>query len=679
MVVEHQFQGSFSVTKRVLIYKLIILEQIRNTLEKELRTFTEKVNEAVQDFLNMTDARATQDCAELITTLNLKCNIIQQLATFFQELKLGIEPPCGLKVPAVTETLCPRVLSLPMSYCTSGSREIRVSDVLRFGPMLQNALMATSITNAVQTFGAMLSLHHIQMALATQSEMVLRSASSSCALNIEVCDSLSGDKRENIPVASERGSVYPLQGPRHHPGLKNVFEDPQEFPIQKVHSVVQHISPQFTEWGQGNCLRVQHQKQTASQLIRFIRNSGDNEGLVQVTFFKGKPSATPRQHEVTDKKAADKESKVPVSLEKRQFSSLVPVFKPKGNVSAGCLIYSCVVATKRELWDVADIFTEGASDVSEKPLGQEPESPVDSCGESYFEVLGVSRQGPSSAGQSRLSAAVKPDVGSGPPIAGPAPVSRVDAAVRIPEFKIRKFEEMEVTVSHVVSPSDFLIQHASSELQRLSQMMDSLKSRSSLAQMNCVPDIGACVAAWFSEHKLWCRAQVLRICGMQADTSQTVSDGEGTGADGRHIELEVRRIDFGDTARLPLYRLRELDAQTAGVPQQALQVALANVSPVNGQDWTPDAVDWFKDKVKGRTLYARLYPQGKDVRIELFMEKGKIGAMRRGSSLSLRLAQNGHAHHDNLKRWKGSVLQKTRGKASQWEKHLISCYSQNRK
>ncbi|XP_061089977.1 uncharacterized protein LOC133123522 [Conger conger] len=662
MVVERQFQSSFSVTKRVIIYKLLILEQIRNTLEKELRTFTGKANEAVQDFLNMTDAKATRDCTELITNLNFKCNIMNQLATFFQELKAGIEPPCGLKITAVTGTLFPCVPSTPVSHCTSGSREIRVSDMLHFGPMLQNALMATSITNAVQTFGAMLSLRHIQLALGSQPEVVLCSTSSSCEVNIQVCDSLSGDERESVPVAIDCERVYPLEAPRRHPGLKKGFEDARAALAEKVKTVVQHISPQFPDWGQGNCLRVQHQKQTSSQLIHFIRRSRDTDCLVQVAFFKGKPSAKSRP--VTNEQAADKESKVTVSLEKQQFSSLVPVFKLKRNSSAGSLIYSCVVATKCELWDVADIFTEEACCVSERPLGQDRESPVDCSGDSYFEVLGLSRQGASSATHDVISVT-------------PAPASRVDPAARIPEFKIRKFEEMEVTVSHLISPGEFYVQHVSSELQQLSRMMDGLKSHSSLAQLNCVPDMGTCVAGWFPEHQLWCRAQVLRICGMQAEASQTVGEGEGTGGDSRHIELEVRRMDFGDTARVPLYHLRELDALSAAVPRQALQVALANVSPVNGQDWTPDAVSWFKDKVNGRTLYARLYSQGKDFRIELFMEKGKIGAMRRGSSLSLRLAQNGHAHHANLKRMKGSLLDRTRGKVSQWERHLISCYSQN--
>ncbi|KAJ8255452.1 hypothetical protein GJAV_G00205030 [Gymnothorax javanicus] len=436
--------------------------------------------------------------------------------------------------------------------------------------------------------------------------------------------------------------------------------------------MVQQMTLQFPDWEQGNFVGVQHQKLTASQLIHFIRSSSDTESLVKVTFFKGKSFMSPQHQGATGEKVAEEESKLPVSIRKQQFPSLVPVFKRKPNRPDGSPIYSCIVASKCELWDVADIFTEDACFLLERPLEQE-EPPVNCCSKSYFEVLGVSQQGPSSTCLSQLSS----NMNHNAPSMMQVQKNRNSTAFRIPEFRIRKFEEMEVIVSHLVSPSDFSIQHVSSELQKLSHLMGSLKSHSSLAQMNCVPDIGSCVAGWYPEHQLWCRAQVLRICGMQAETSQTVEEGESTGVYGGHIELELRRIDFGDTARLPLYHLRELDEQMAAVPQQALQVALANVSPSSGTEWTPDAVSWFKGKVMGRVLYARLYPQRKNVRIELFLEKGKIGAMRRGSPLSLQLAQNGHAHHDDLKRSKGSVPQKAGGKASQWERRLMSCCSQN--
>lgn len=49
---------------------------------------------------------------------------------------------------------------------------------------------------------------------------------------------------------------------------------------------------------------------------------------------------------------------------------------------------------------------------------------------------------------------------------------------------------------------------------------------------------------------------------------------------------------------------------------------------MNGCEWSEEAVVWFRAMVHNRTLYARLYPQGPKVTVELFLEKGKLGAMR---------------------------------------------------
>lgn len=106
------------------------------------------------------------------------------------------------------------------------------------------------------------------------------------------------------------------------------------------------------------------------------------------------------------------------------------------------------------------------------------------------------------------------------------------------------------------------------------------------------------------------------------------------------------------------------------------------VTPVDGSSWSEEAVGWFRDMVENRTLYARLFPQGRDVMVELFLEKGKMGAMRRSASLSLRLAQNGHANHDKLKkrgvRTSGAQVQ-IKKQDSAWEKYVLSCYTQTKR
>ncbi|XP_058653142.1 uncharacterized protein LOC131552933 [Onychostoma macrolepis] len=95
------------------------------------------------------------------------------------------------------------------------------------------------------------------------------------------------------------------------------------------------------------------------------------------------------------------------------------------------------------------------------------------------------------------------------------------------------------------------------------------------------------------------------------------------------IKVEVRRIDYGDVVCVSLWDVKELCGEAASKPVQALQVSLVNVRPVNGETWCFEAISWFKSKVQNKTLYARLYPE-EVVLVELFMEKGKIGAMRQG-------------------------------------------------
>ena len=52
------------------------------------------------------------------------------------------------------------------------------------------------------------------------------------------------------------------------------------------------------------------------------------------------------------------------------------------------------------------------------------------------------------------------------------------------------------------------------------------------------------------------------------------------------------------------------------------------VTPVDGMEWSEEAVDWFRVMVDNRMLYARLYPLGTSMMAEFFLEKGKLGTMR---------------------------------------------------
>ncbi|KAM6923473.1 uncharacterized protein FYW49_005927 [Xenentodon cancila] len=308
-----------------------------------------------------------------------------------------------------------------------------------------------------------------------------------------------------------------------------------------------------------------------------------------------------------------------------------PVFRVKSGSSSRTLTYGFVIATETELWDVGDTCVEVLEKDSVHSFFQHKEchntiaQVENSCVNIDWKTQDLQ---PKELEQENNSAVAET----------PTPVS-----VKIPEFRFRRFEEIEVVVSHIVSPDNLYIQHADSPEKLQALFTDNCQASRSYAEQNCVPDIGAQVIGWLPLKNEWCRAQVLKICGVSRDYD--VMDGAGIESS---ITVEVKRLDYGDTSRLSLRNIKELTPELAVLPLQALRVSLANVMPVNGRHWSEEAVGWVKAMVHNRTLHARVYPQGPTVTAELFLERGKLGAMRRGASLSLRLAQNGHARHNQL-------------------------------
>ncbi|XP_026796329.3 tudor domain-containing protein 5 [Pangasianodon hypophthalmus] len=503
---------------------------------------------------------------------------------------------------------------------------IFVPHLLKFGPLLQNIIVASSITKAVQIIGAKLPLQ--QLPLLPESEKL-----SPGKISSEHSTEMSKQESKVCEVENDKYCIP-----------QDIIATETRRKAEEI--LTQNVTTYTSEQQLGNYLKVQHQKQTSFQLIHFLRTSRNME---QSSFAGSEERAFVLMQQLKSKTETnmDQEFIQLHSTHKKQFISemnnSVPIFNVKKR-SAGSVTYSCMIATITELWDVGDISTEVKNSLQDS-IADEMASK-----------------------QMKHQCALEGGINRS--------MDGQEAALRIPEFQIKKFEEMPVVVTHVVSPGNFYIQHKDNNLQKLSDIMAKKNSRS-YAEINCIPDIGAYVMGWSAEQELWCRAQVTKICGMKSENHHLCSRFEGI----RNIEVEIRRIDYGDSTCLSLGNIKELCGEIAKIPAQALQVSLADVKPVNGESWSTEAVRWFKDKVNKRTLYARLYPEGSRVIVELFMEKGKIGAMRRSSCLSLRLAQNGHARPDRMSSMhlKRSYAHVQSRKHSEWEKYLISCYTQNRK
>ncbi|XP_030595918.1 uncharacterized protein LOC115787375 [Archocentrus centrarchus] len=654
-----------------LTYQLFLLENARNTLEQDLRNFTIKAYKEVQGFLNSSCPSSL--FSELIKDLDVKCQTVAKFSALLKDLTVEL-PVCVQ--PKVKNGVSTNQVQLP------GIQGIRMADVLKFGPMLKNALMARSVVKAVQVLGATLSLQQLKNCLTAKPAAVSQCDMISSSLNSTVLTSSAScySKPEEEQVVFEEKSqadaaIFP---PVTSKSCNRSAERPQILvpPLKAGFPEIGNPKPMSStpllHWGCVDDVKVQHQKQTSSQLLHFLRAKAKNMGSLEVTVTQWTKSAysSNLQQPVLPSVIAhsDQTSHVVTDLEEvfapktlcEKFEAQAPVFRVKRAESSGALIYSCVIATQTELWDIGEIFTEVVQKGSKPgPLEGEDCQNVTTQGENCNVNIHWKSRTLKCADPEHFNSS---DGAKMPTING----------FKIPEFQIRRFEETEVVVSHTESPGNFYIQHADSH-EKLQALVTDWKGSSSYAEQNTIPDIGTQVMGWFTKQERWCRGQVMKICGVSRDGAETETS----------IKVEVKRLDYGDTACLSLSNIKELTPEIAVLPLQAVQVSLANVTPVNGRDWSEEAVGWFKAMVHNRTLYARLYPQEAKVTVELFLEKGKLGAMRRGASLSLRLTQNGHAIHSkqkntsNIKR--NTVQLIAQKKASDWEKYLISCYTQSKK
>lgn len=67
-------------------------------------------------------------------------------------------------------------------------------------------------------------------------------------------------------------------------------------------------------------------------------------------------------------------------------------------------------------------------------------------------------------------------------------------------------------------------------------------------------------------------AMAVLLCCIDESNISDCSEGETS------IQVEVKRLDYGDTACLSLCGIKELTPEMASLPLQAVQVSLANVS-----------------------------------------------------------------------------------------------------
>ncbi|XP_078259334.1 RING finger protein 17 [Rhinoraja longicauda] len=145
----------------------------------------------------------------------------------------------------------------------------------------------------------------------------------------------------------------------------------------------------------------------------------------------------------------------------------------------------------------------------------------------------------------------------------------------IPPF----LKESRIMVTHINSPLDFYIQLIDNvDLLILTRNMFELYNGKDANLEILCPVVGQACAALFDDGG-WYRCQINGLPG--------------------HREVDVKYVDYGNTARIPATNIRKLKGDFLTLPIQALQCRLSDVEPVNTTEGWSDCV---KERFEHLTL-----------------------------------------------------------------------------
>lgn len=337
-------------------------------------------------------------------------------------------------------------------------RNVMISNILKFGPMLHNVVLATSITNAVQTLGAALTIQQIQRvftSLMSQAQVQIPNALqyNQTKDNQPSSDNCQDLSRSRTPVKHHN---------RDHVTLGNPATQSTGKQFEKAHHVVTSC---LQNQELGTDVTIQHQKQTSSQLIQFLQTKCRSDLL---TCFPRsvQPSVDSATHDdmspllIEGTPSERKGELVCDNLYQGTNGLLIatsaPLFEMKEDYVDGALRCTYIVSTKYELWDIGDIC------IHENLISSRTSQQVDVLGSTSGACTETKEE--ASSVQMHISGGVGAlcPMGQGDNLA----ISKVGK--KVPVFQVRKYEEMAVTVTHVGSPSNFFIQLVGPQLQKLS-------------------------------------------------------------------------------------------------------------------------------------------------------------------------------------------------------------------
>ncbi|XP_042638922.1 RING finger protein 17 [Orycteropus afer afer] len=153
-----------------------------------------------------------------------------------------------------------------------------------------------------------------------------------------------------------------------------------------------------------------------------------------------------------------------------------------------------------------------------------------------------------------------------------------------PPILPKEMTDVSVMVCHINSPTDFYLQMVENLdfLFLLKTMEEFYKSEDEEnLEILCPVQGQACVAKF--EDGVWYRAEVIGLPG--------------------HREVEVKYVDFGNTAKITLKEMRKIKDEFLNLPEKAIKCKLAYIEPCKKtMQWSKEAKEKFEEKAQDKFM-----------------------------------------------------------------------------
>ncbi|XP_063161871.1 RING finger protein 17 [Candoia aspera] len=164
--------------------------------------------------------------------------------------------------------------------------------------------------------------------------------------------------------------------------------------------------------------------------------------------------------------------------------------------------------------------------------------------------------------------------------------------------------EVAIVVSYINSPGDFYIQlleqgpEFAAFLRKVEEMY---KNEVGFSLEILCPTQGQPCVAKFEDNGVWYRAQVIGLPG--------------------HQEVEVKYVDFGNTAKINIKEMRKIKDEFLALPAKAIRCKLAHIEPCKGaSEWTIQSKDRFEKLVQEKSMFCFVTEKSEDnvLSVELY-------------------------------------------------------------